>query len=285
MIKAIATDLDGTLFYPKKRIFMITNKNKKFIKEFVSKGNKIIIVTGRNSHTYNRLSRKLGCDISLVGCNGALVIDNKKIILEKFLDKAKVKDIYESLNKEENSKIMCWMVFTSKGRLYIEVKNKNPFIKLLFRIVMLLEGAYRDKYRYGKRRLEYLFSSKCEEKIYKIMPCYGWTKKHKENARLDWLKLSNRYEEKLSITWSDAAVEIVSANTSKSKSLKELINYYNLKDDEVAVIGDSGNDISLFEEFYENSYVMFHARKEIKAKAKHVVNSVNDIRKYLEREE
>ena len=32
MIKLIATDLDGTLFYPKKRITVLSKENRKFLK-------------------------------------------------------------------------------------------------------------------------------------------------------------------------------------------------------------------------------------------------------------
>ena len=33
MIKAIATDLDGTLFYPKRKIRLLKTKNRKFLKK------------------------------------------------------------------------------------------------------------------------------------------------------------------------------------------------------------------------------------------------------------
>ena len=38
MIKLIATDLDGTLFYPKDRIFGMPQSNATFIKNYLKKG-------------------------------------------------------------------------------------------------------------------------------------------------------------------------------------------------------------------------------------------------------
>ena len=46
--KLIATDLDGTLFYPKKRIKMISKKNLRFLRDRIDKENHIVIVSGRN---------------------------------------------------------------------------------------------------------------------------------------------------------------------------------------------------------------------------------------------
>ena len=47
MIKVLATDLDGTLFYPKRKISLISGKNKKFLRKFVKEGKKVILVTAK----------------------------------------------------------------------------------------------------------------------------------------------------------------------------------------------------------------------------------------------
>ena len=49
-VKLIATDLDGTLFYPKKRSHMVTKENRAFIHRFVGDGGRILLVTGRNAY-------------------------------------------------------------------------------------------------------------------------------------------------------------------------------------------------------------------------------------------
>ena len=48
MIKLLATDLDGTLFYPKRKFTLMTRKNAKFLKDFYNAGGKVMLVTGRN---------------------------------------------------------------------------------------------------------------------------------------------------------------------------------------------------------------------------------------------
>ena len=44
MIRAIATDLDGTLFYPKRRFRLISTANRQFIKNASAEGKEIILV-------------------------------------------------------------------------------------------------------------------------------------------------------------------------------------------------------------------------------------------------
>lgn len=48
MNKIIATDLDGTLFYPKDRINIICKENLFFIQSFIDNGGKLVIVSGRS---------------------------------------------------------------------------------------------------------------------------------------------------------------------------------------------------------------------------------------------
>ena len=47
-MKILATDLDGTLFYPKDKKEMICKENLTFIRDFIDQGNKLVIVTGRS---------------------------------------------------------------------------------------------------------------------------------------------------------------------------------------------------------------------------------------------
>ena len=51
MEKIIATDLDGTLFYPKDTKEMISKPNLFFLQNFIDNGGKTILISGR-SHLY-----------------------------------------------------------------------------------------------------------------------------------------------------------------------------------------------------------------------------------------
>ena len=69
-------------------------------------------------------------------------------------------------------------------------------------------------------------------------------------------------------------------NSWKKELIKQLLDVCNINYDEVAVVGDSGNDIPLFENF-ENSFVMAQAPEEVKQKAKVRLKSFNDLSNYI----
>jgi hydroxymethylpyrimidine pyrophosphatase-like HAD family hydrolase len=68
--------------------------------------------------------------------------------------------------------------------------------------------------------------------------------------------------------------------TNKAHALKELLKVKGMQENEVAVVGDSGNDIPLFENF-ENSFVMKQAPEEVKMKAKVTLKSFDDLENYI----
>ena len=82
-VKLIATDLDGTLFYPKKRSHMVTKENRAFIHRFVGDGGRILLVTGRNAYFGEKVGSKIGHPFDYIACNGSLVVSGGKRIFEK----------------------------------------------------------------------------------------------------------------------------------------------------------------------------------------------------------
>ena len=46
-------------------------------------------------------------------------------------------------------------------------------------------------------------------------------------------------------------------------------------------MGDSGNDIAMFKEFYENSYCIAKANINVRKHAKHVIRYFDDIEKEI----
>ena len=51
--------------------------------------------------------------------------------------------------------------------------------------------------------------------------------------------------------------------------------------DNILVVGDSGNDVSMFDCFNANSYCMSHAPDSVKAHAAHVIDKVADLEQIL----
>ena len=58
-------------------------------------------------------------------------------------------------------------------------------------------------------------------------------------------------------------------------------NYLKINHDDIFVVGDSGNDISMFKEYQENSFCMSHAPLSVSKYAKHIVKRFENIDDYL----
>ena len=55
----------------------------------------------------------------------------------------------------------------------------------------------------------------------------------------------------------------------------------NEKDSEIYVVGDSGNDISLFKAYPKNSFCMGHAPDAVKKYAKYTIEKFEDLSRYI----
>ena len=113
-----------------------------------------------------------------------------------------------------------------------------------------------------------------------MMAMYGIGEKKIEIARQESLKFLDAWDTEFEILWSRESVEFMKKGVNKANALKQIIDMQHIKDDEVAVVGDSGNDICLFETF-ENSFVMKNAPKEVKLKAKNEIEGVYCIKDYI----
>src|SRR5574344_449686 len=108
--KVIATDLDGTLFYPRKRIRMISSDNRSFINKFMDDGGRLLLVSGRNRYFGEKVGKNLKRQVDVVGCNGAFVLSHGQMVKESYFDKDCLKTILKETRREY--KIPLVMLFT-----------------------------------------------------------------------------------------------------------------------------------------------------------------------------
>ena len=70
-------------------------------------------------------------------------------------------------------------------------------------------------------------------------------------------------------------VDIMPRGVSKGSALRRLMEHLQIEANEVACIGDSFNDISMFE-VTPHSFTLHHAHPYVKEKANHIVRSVEE---------
>lgn len=277
MIKVLATDLDGTLFYPKRKKTGFTKKNKKFLQEFLKKGNRVILVSGRNYHMCKRLSDILGYKLDMIGCNGSVVLKDNEFLFDNPMDKNLIKEFLQDNFKSE--KVVSWTFFTDKYPMVMVPVRMNFVVRALVKLYFNLQGVYKEDFVIGYEHLEKILNDD-DIKIYKMMAVYGVGKKKIEVARVQREKLYDAYGTKFEILWSKEAIEFMKKGVNKAEVLTKYLEQLQIEKNEVAVIGDSGNDVPMFEAF-ENSFAMAQAPEEVRQKAKIEVKGVYCIKDHL----
>ena len=74
---------------------------------------------------------------------------------------------------------------------------------------------------------------------------------------------------------SDYTLDITYKDNSKGNAILQIMDKENLNAEDIIVIGDSYNDVSMFR-LTNHSFVMEEAEEEVKTYAKHVVSSVKE---------
>ena len=142
MAKVLAIDLDGTLFYPKKRVKMIPRKNTNFIRHFIDEGNKVVICSGRNLSYAQKVIEKINRPLDVIGCNSSFVISDGKIIHESMLTHPLVGKIVKELRDQFN--INAWLMMSKNQSLVIS--GEMGFLKRwVYKLVYACQGVYAEK--------------------------------------------------------------------------------------------------------------------------------------------
>ena len=270
-VNLIATDLDGTLFYPKKRSHMVTKENRAFIHRFVGDGGRILLVTGRNAYFGEKVGSKIGHPFDYIACNGSLVVSGGKRIFEKGIPNEEAKKIVNDLQNDHEAKLI--FLFTKDHNMVCQKKEIAKWVKMGYSIYRIFEGTYREPYF----KDDELFQEELEKgMIYKILMFPGFGKKSIPFSFELAKKLQPMYPD-LNIVASEQAIEITAQGCTKREGLSFYLDYNQINVDNVLVVGDSGNDISMFQAFPGRSFCMDHSLEDVKQHASFVIKRFSDI--------
>ncbi len=276
MIKLIATDLDGTLFYPKNRVYARPKKNRIFLRNFIDRGGKLCRVSGRNVKILPRIRKGLKRESDFIGCNGGYIKDGKGFHDRKPLNKRKRKEFYEKYLPDKN--VIGWVLFDQYDFLYITKPHRSTVSVVLYYLYNYLRPAFRE-IRLGE---DALFEKKrMTSDSYKRRLLFGVGKKAKKKAALYKEKRQKEYGDFFSFADSGPTVEVTAPGANKGDVLRKYCQEHGISPDEVLVCGDSGNDLTRFARF-PHSFARSHSEDTFKAKANHVIHHVYDLKKYLD---
>lgn len=275
MEKIICTDLDGTLLYPKKKIRMLPSDTKRFLSRFKNDGGSILLVSGRNTAFPKKLFKKIEMEENYISCNGAVVVSKGKIIKETIFEPERIKSIISYMRNAY--KIPLMIVFSKAHNMVCNVLEVSKITNIGYILYQFYQGVLKEPFI----RNEKVFWDELEHgMVYKVMMMFGLTKKKIAKAKEANKELRERFKD-VEFSWAGEFIEISPKGCTKSEGINFYLDYNRLSKDNVMVVGDSGNDISMFQTFKENSFCMDHGPEEVKKYVSHTIHRFSDLEGYI----
>lgn len=270
MIKLIASDLDGTLLDEPNRISKI---NLDAIEYAYQKGAKFCFSTGRDLQSVKDITCLLNHKPVLLLGNGSEVYDeDENLVFQNFFNNKYLEEVCEIMNKHD----VPHMIFTTDGFYTttnpIEVRRR--FIERIGKIknqeMAHIFATNMDKPCNNLVQIEDIQEFAKTKKVLKVEG-FHYNSKPVEDVK----KVLEKFTELSHLSTGKNNVEVTNLTATKGLALKRYCEYANIKEDEVMVMGDSHNDLSMFE-FFKYSFAPENSIQEIKNFAYKVVKSCDE---------
>lgn len=249
MYKLIAIDLDGTLL---NSYGEITPKNREAIKYALNKGTEVVLASGRDPKTMERISKELEIKRYLIAGNGASVysIEEEKNIYKNFLETEKALKIIKIC--KENS--IFFSVYTTEGIITEGLKYN---IKVFNNENSNKPNAKRTNIEIVKDIYSYVYDNTPD--ILKIIICdeskiifNNIIDKMKKIRDVEVLDVEHMSKKIIKIGTEEHEVEyfyteVTNKDANKWSAIEFLIKKLNIKENEVICIGDNMNDLKMIQ--------------------------------------
>ena len=270
MIKAIATDMDGTLLNKSQKI---SKENKEAIDRARRNGIKVLIATGRSYSEAKMAMDEAGLSCPVIGVNGAALFNEQGAVEASFpMDRLETKSAAAIL-EEKN---LYFEIYTNEG---VFSKNYEKAIATLTDIFVTanpdlnpadVERKARQRIKLSQIRSVSSYAevfSRHDLEFYKLL-VFSENLKLLGDAAGELKRASS-----LAVTSSGAGnLEISSSSAQKGIVLEAYLKEQGIMMSEVMAIGDNFNDVSMFERA-GRSVAMGNAPGEIQKQCDFVTES------------
>ncbi|WP_241655947.1 HAD family hydrolase [Halobacillus litoralis] len=259
MIKLFVTDLDGTLLGMD---HYIKHEDVDALKQMIEQGTPLAVASGRMDHEIAEVLKRVGVNGHRVSQNGAFVFDDSdKEIHSKTFESELAKRILEAIDDEPMIKTVSTAkeTFTKEHNEWIDIISAQMFHDIIV----------------NPEVKEQIGASITPSKI----TLHGKEKDVVAAAE----KIADTFGDEIdSFISHETCVDMMPKSINKQSGLRHLMEGLGLKADEIACVGDSFNDLSMFE-MTPHSYAMSAAHPEVKANAAHTVDHVHKAIEDLEK--
>ena len=255
-MRILASDFDGTLLVDKE----IDKRDLSSIVKLRREGHKFVLSTGRTLLGVEEVFEKYNLEFDyLVLCNGALILDKDfKVIQNNIVSYENVKKIIDEFSDKENT-----MIYFDNGNGMTLIENEN---------VNMENFEFFEELNVGFSSKEEILKLKSGASIMSVFATDGSI----ERAESIREKLLEMFGEKLGIFRNQFFVDVVAKGASKGNGLIEILKIENKDFDDIYTVGDSFNDISMFN-ITKNSYTFNRAEIGVKEHAKNHIDFVHEI--------
>lgn len=272
MIKLIASDLDGTFFHDDHKA---PQKNLEAIKKFQDAGYEFVAVTGRDYPSLVHIldGASLGCEC--IAVSGAEIRDKEGNVISSNTFSYELLEEIESLAKPYGVHIAY---YAGEGYYTIGTEDyRDEFlvdeIKILFYDGTPEEIRQSEIYQ---KRVEILGMFDSVDAMREVN--LGVTKVfafHRDNERIEAArKALSVIEDRTSLLSAfPGTIEIIDLYAQKGPVLKKYAADHGYAMEEVAVVGDSPNDLSMFAEDFGTKVVVANGFGVVKDIATHITKS------------
>jgi len=254
MIKLIASDLDGTLIPEGTQ--EIEPGFMEVLEKLLNRGYLFYAASGRQYANMRWIFEKFADRIGFVTENGALAIEKDKL---------------------------QYVLKTSQSQAYTVAKDMMSFADTEVCLSGVKACYIKPRTEWFKNQIVNVLRNECQifndfkeidDQIVKVsMYLYHFS----EDAKKIQNYFTEKYQEYADFVLSgNGWIDMIFKNTGKGPALKQVMELKGLKPEEIMVFGDNQNDISMLE-LTPNSYVMAHAKPDVKAHAAHVCESVTKV--------
>ena len=276
MSKLLAVDLDGTLFYPRNFTRCISKKNVKFLRKWIDAGNRVVLISSRSYGFVKELEKEVERPIDFISSTGAQIVADGELKQDLYLNNEHLKSVLDDIVEKFQP---LGFLASGKDKGHI-IKVVNPVSKMIFWVYHLwwfFQFKYREKYLIGNKEFDDFIAN---GKVCKIMVFYGLKKNKAKLSKEINKELRDKYND-IEVSWTAQVNEITPHNCNKSAGLHKYCELMNVAKEDVYVVGDSGNDISMFNDFHEHSFCMRHSYPSVKKYASHIISRVYKLDKIV----
>lgn len=255
-MKALASDFDNTLYF----YDGVRNNVIEAIKEFQKEGNLFGVCTGRDIDGIVIPSEKFDIKYDFYICNsGACIVDGDlNYILHKTVSINIVKEVYKLVGNKMHLSIIY------NHTMYHINNSFKAKLHFIYNCIMNKNNKYRIK---NIESIDNLDTDEIE--AFSLHLPRGHIKEAREIVNI----INNKFGDKISVFQNNEHIDMCAIGCSKGEGIEVIKDYFNIKDDDMFVIGDSFNDLPMFDHC-SNSFTFNYSDKEVKDRAKYVVENL-----------